>query len=66
MNCCQNAAETIKRLYEDNVTGKLSDERFIKLSCDYERERDDLRFAIEATRKELKGQESSWRTHDRR
>lgn len=25
-----------KHLYEDNVTGKLSDERFIKMSHDYE------------------------------
>lgn len=47
----------IRRLYEDNVTGKLTDGRFIKLSHDYEREQDDLKFAIEATRKELKGQE---------
>lgn len=28
----------IKRLYEDNVTEKLSDERFAKMSADYERE----------------------------
>jgi DNA invertase Pin-like site-specific DNA recombinase len=47
----------IKWLYEDNVTGKLSDERFIKLSRDYEREQDELSFSIEATRKELKGRE---------
>ena len=26
----------ISRLYEDNVIGKLSDERFIKMSRDYE------------------------------
>lgn len=32
----------IKRLYEDNVCGKLSDERFIKLSADYEREQKEL------------------------
>ncbi|MDO4277093.1 MAG: DUF4368 domain-containing protein [Eubacteriales bacterium] len=30
----------IKRLYEDNISGKLSDERFKKLSADYEKERD--------------------------
>lgn len=28
----------IKRLYEDNITGKLTDERFIKMSGDYEQE----------------------------
>ena len=26
----------IKRLYEDNVNGKISDERFMELSADYE------------------------------
>lgn len=47
----------IKRLYEDNVAGKLTDERFIKLSRGYEREQDEMNFSIEVTRKELKGQE---------
>lgn len=28
----------IKRLYEDNITGKLTDERFVKMSGDYEQE----------------------------
>ena len=28
----------IKRLYEDNISGKLSDERFSKMSADYEQE----------------------------
>ena len=28
----------IKRLYEDNVNGKISDERFMELSADYEQE----------------------------
>ena len=31
-----------KRLYEDNISGKLSDERFQKLSADYEKEERDL------------------------
>jgi DNA invertase Pin-like site-specific DNA recombinase len=47
----------IKHLYEDNVTGKLSDERFVKLSRDYEREQDGLSAIIEDTRKDLKAQE---------
>ncbi|GCF93589.1 recombinase [Enterococcus florum] len=32
----------IKRLYEDNLTGKLSDERFMKFSKDYESEQQEL------------------------
>ena len=28
----------IKRLYEDNVNGKISDERFMELSADYEQD----------------------------
>jgi DNA invertase Pin-like site-specific DNA recombinase len=47
----------IKRLYEDNVTGKLTDERFIKLSRDYEFEQDNLKITAEAMRQELKQQE---------
>ena len=47
----------VKRLYEDNVTGKLTDERFIKLSRDYELEQDNLKAAAETMRQELKQQE---------
>ncbi|MCL2884211.1 MAG: recombinase family protein [Oscillospiraceae bacterium] len=47
----------VKRLYEDNVTGKLTDERFIKLSRDYELEQDNLKSLAEAMRQELKQQE---------
>lgn len=36
----------IKRLYEDNVSGKLSDERFMLLSGDYEAEQKALRESI--------------------
>ena len=32
-----------KRLYEDNVCGRISDERFTELSSDYEKEQRDLR-----------------------
>lgn len=32
-----------KRLYEDNVNGKISDERFMELSADYEQEQKDLK-----------------------
>ena len=47
----------IKRLYEDNITGKLTDERFIKLSRDYELEQDKLKSNAETMRQELKQQE---------
>ena len=49
----------IQRLYEDNINGKLTDERFIKLSRDYEREQNEMKSLIEATRKELKEQEKN-------
>jgi hypothetical protein len=49
----------IKRLYEDSISGKLTDERFIKLSSDYEREQDSLKSLIEEKRKELKEQEKN-------
>lgn len=32
----------IQRLYEDNVSGKLTDERFAKMSATYEREQREL------------------------
>jgi hypothetical protein len=32
----------VKRIYEDNISGKLTDERFMKLSRDYEQEQRDL------------------------
>jgi hypothetical protein len=35
---CVELDAIIKHLYEDNITGKLSDERFMKLSRDYEQE----------------------------
>ncbi len=46
-----------KHLYEDNVTGKLSDDRFIKMSRDYEFEQENLKAMAAALRKELKQQE---------
>ena len=47
----------IKRLYEDNISGKLSDERFIKLSRDYELEQTNLTNLVEYLRQEVKEQE---------
>lgn len=48
-----------KRIYEDNITGKLTDERFIKLSRDYELEQDNLRATSKILREEVKQQEKS-------
>lgn len=39
----------IKRLYEDNIIGKLTDERFSKMTADYEREQT----ALEKSRQEM-------------
>ncbi len=47
----------IKRLYEDNISGKLSDERFIKLSRDYELEQTNLTNLVEHLRQGVKEQE---------
>ena len=46
-----------KHLYEDNVTGKLSDERFIKMSHDYELEQENLKAMAGVLREEIKQQE---------
>ena len=54
----------ISRLYEDNVMGKLSDERFIKMSHDYELEQSSLKSLAEGLRKELKQQEQQ-KTNDK-
>jgi hypothetical protein len=47
----------IKRLYEDNISGKLTDERFIKLSGDYEREQGELKANVKALSRDLKSHE---------
>lgn len=36
------AAEIVKRIYEDNANGKLSDSRFQMLSNDCEQEQEDV------------------------
>jgi hypothetical protein len=43
----------IKRIYEDNVAGKLSDERFSKMLSDYESEQKSLVSGTEALRAEV-------------
>ena len=43
----------IKRLYEDNVLGKISDERFMSLTKSYEKEQSDLKERLELLDEQL-------------
>ena len=45
--------DLFKRIYEDNVCGKLSDERFLILSGDYEQEQVDLKKRTEKLKREI-------------
>ena len=51
--------DIIKHLYEDNISGKLTDERFVKLSRDYELEQGKLKTFIKVKHKELGEHEKS-------
>ena len=46
-----------KRLYEDTISGKLSDERFQKLSADYEKEQHQLQEVAAVLRGEIEAEE---------
>ena len=46
-----------KRLYEDTISGKLSDERFQKLSADYEKEQHQLQEVAATLRDEIEAEE---------
>jgi hypothetical protein len=43
-----------ERIYEDNVAGKITDERFVKMSKKYEQEQGELSGCIKALKTELK------------
>ena len=47
-----------KHLYEDDITGKLTDERFKKLSADYEAEQAALQTQANSLREEIQEEES--------
>ena len=47
-----------ERLYEDNVTGKITDERFSKMSAKFEQEQTGLKEIVAALEKEIAEQES--------
>lgn len=54
-----------QRLYEDNVSGKISDERFAKLFGGYEAEQKDLQEKVAILQAELTGQEEQSMNLDR-
>lgn len=54
-----------KRLYEDNISGKLSDDRFHKLSTDYEKEQHDLQSQATSLHAEIEAEESKSANVDR-
>ena len=54
-----------KRLYEDNISGKLTDERFRKLSQDYEGEQSGLKNQVLLLREEIEAVESKSANVDR-
>jgi hypothetical protein len=53
-----------ERIYEDNVSGKLSDDRFAKMSRRYEQEQKELAEKIKVVRAELEKQSSKSMTTD--
>lgn len=49
--------QLIKKIYEDNVSGKLTDKRFEMLLSNYEQEQDVLETSIQNTQKEISAYE---------
>ena len=56
--------DLFERIYEDNVSGKLSDDRFAKMSRRYEDEQKDLSEKIKKLRSEIEKQSSRSMTTD--
>lgn len=54
-----------KRIYEDNISGKLSDSRFQMLSDDYEQEQEELREKLLRLNEEINEQEKQAENIDR-
>ena len=44
----------IERIYEDNVLGKISDERFLRMSANYESEQKELLATVESDEQTVK------------
>ena len=51
-----------KRLYEDSVTGRISDERFMELSADYEQEQAALKARLAEFRDAYGRPRRTWRS----
>ncbi len=54
-----NFPAIFKRLYEDSVSGRISDERFTELSADYEAEQQELKERVARIQAELSKQEAT-------
>ena len=46
-----------KHIYEDNVSGKITDDRFRNLSCNYDKEQQELKITIEQLSNEIENKE---------
>ena len=46
-----------KHIYEDNISGKISDDRFRNLSCNYDKEQQELKIKIEQLSNEIENKE---------
>ena len=46
-----------KHIYEDNVSGKITDDRFRNLSCNYDKEQQELKIKIEQLSNEIENKE---------
>ncbi|MFU2424008.1 MAG: DUF4368 domain-containing protein [Bacteroides sp.] len=57
--------EIIQRLYEDNVEGKISDERFAKMSASYEEEQKSLESRVAELKKFIAAEKESSMNVDR-
>lgn len=54
---CEEIDRIIQRLYEDNISGKLADERFAKMSQAYEDDQHQLKESISTMNKALSERE---------
>lgn len=56
-DCIEEIDRLFKCIYEDNVSGRLSEERYAKLSEDYEAEQKDLQVKVYDLQEELAAEE---------
>lgn len=53
MLCFSDNHDNIQKLYEDNVSGKISDERFAKMTATYETEQNGLQQTAQRLKNEI-------------